>query len=171
LECDNRTSRLALVVTACVAYIFSKFIATAGGISLDQTEYWLLGLVPIIFIMAIVRATHPSDCRRGDLEDTVNFLSWCWIASLLCFLFLRTTLISEAFEFPLYRSFQYHMLVPNFLLSCWYTALGYGMISLAHVLVPHSTQSRAKPIGCITLCLGAILNAAMFDVLLFFHVS
>ena len=64
-EFGTPLSYTSLVVTACVTYVLSKFIATSGNISLDQPEYWLLALVPLILIHLVARfsgAGLPEEC-------------------------------------------------------------------------------------------------------------
>jgi hypothetical protein len=155
---------LLLVLGACVAYLLARFIATAGAISLDEPEYWLLALVPLVLINLMAKFTGRNN-RDNELTDA-NFHMLCWITSLLWFLVLRTTLLSEYFEFSLYRYFQYKMLVPYLMLSCVYSLLGYGtMLALLLLRRPRT----ATPNGAIALCSGALLNSALFYLLVLRH--
>jgi hypothetical protein len=154
---------LLLVLGACVAYLLARFIATAGAISLDEPEYWLLALAPVVLTILIAKIPRRNNQDHDRLLDA-NFYTLCWIASLIWFLILRTTLLSEYFEFPLYRYFQYKMHLPYLMLSCVYSLLGYGTI-LAVLL----GRRNVIPNSAMVLCSGALLNSALFYLLVLRH--
>jgi hypothetical protein len=153
-------SYLPLVLIACIAYLFSRFVATAGAISLDQPEYWLLALVPLITFTLVARILNRSNIDQKRFAES-NFYTLCWIASLSWFLILRTTLLSESFEFPVYRYFEYKMVAPYLLLSCAYTLLGYATI----LTLLRGRKSR----NVLRVFLGVLLNFAFFYFLVLRH--
>jgi hypothetical protein len=153
-----------LLFLACLTYVISKFIASGGATALDQPEYWLLGLVPLFLTHTASRFTVANEHASFAYG---NFYTLSWIASLLWFLFLRTTLLSELFEFPLYRLFNYQMMLPYLLLSCAYTLLGYGTMLL--VLAGRRIGFVLPAFGVVGLCCGFLLSSILFYVLLLFH--
>lgn len=165
----GRTITFALVVGVCISYVLSRFIATAGRVSLDQVEYWLLALVPVLVLTATARAISKSaNASPISRERDSKFYVCCWLSSLVCFLFFRTTLISEHFEFPIYRLVAFQPFLSYLLLSCIYTLLGYGL-ALAVSTMPRNKKILWRPNSWGGIAFTAILNSVMFDIMVFGH--
>lgn len=110
---------------AMALFVFAMNIATAGDVTLDRVEYWLIGLVPIGVYHGLDRLIGtPSRTAKTSLL-TIGL--WCWIATLFAYIFLQTLLISETIEFPVQGWLGYHSTASKLVIAGAYSLIGCAM--------------------------------------------
>ena len=166
----RRRSDYVVLLVGCVAFVAARNLTAGGRVTIDQFQYWLIGLLPflaIILAAAIYRYFVPSDEEGADFDE--GFFALAWLLSLLQFVALRVTLWSETFEFPLYEMLGFNLLAAKMILAVVYSVLGYATTLAVRQVV--SPQRKACAYHISGIGMGCSFNAVLFYVLVFSHTS
>jgi hypothetical protein len=154
-------SHYLLVLTGVFGYLLAKHIVSGGQVSLDQFEYWLLGIFAIAIILMMGRLSHVIDGGRGSVRLDSLLLVRCWVYSLICFVVLRASLYSETFEFPIYSALKYNFTYSHLAITAIYSLLGCAVAVAIPMLRRGEFPLRMQELP------GICLNFALFLVLMF----
>jgi hypothetical protein len=162
----GRTSDYFLIIAACVAYVAAKNITSNGRVTLDEFQYWLVGIIPFILLVAVSRTyRHYMAAVGARIYFDEGFFALAWLLTLLQFVALRVTLWSESFEFPIYETFSYNYLTARIIFSGLYSLYGYATAIAVSLLL--SNQRPMTVLGVWSIPIGCGLNAILFYVLVF----
>jgi hypothetical protein len=78
----SRVRDAALLVAGCVAFVDAKSITTAGGVRIDDLEYWLIGTIPLALLYAGSRAV---DRFARPPRTSARRLIALWVIALMLF--------------------------------------------------------------------------------------
>jgi len=152
-----------LLGLGCFLFTVSKYITSGGRITLSQPEYWLLGSIPVLALLLVSGWFRKPTARSTVFEQT--FLVWCWLFSLAAFISLRSSLLSETFEFPLYEALNYNPLLCYVPLAVIYSAFGFVAALGVRALLQGPAPTVRTGAGFVTIAL--LGNFLMFLGLVF----
>lgn len=149
-----------IALAALPLFLLTKNVASAGAVTVDRLEYWFCGLVPLIAYYGLRRLENSG---RIGLKDVFSIGVAAWLLSLVTYLVLQLTFLSETFEFPMQEKFGYSSPISMAFTSGIYVALG----SLFAVS-PCIRRRRIEMGGRLASTASAlVLNWVMFFTLVF----
>jgi hypothetical protein len=150
----------AVLPAALLLFLLAKNIASASAITVDRFEYWIVGLAPVLAYYGLGRL---EDSGRRGLKDVFSTGIAAWLLTLVAYLILQLTFLSEVLQFPIQEKFGYASPLSFAMSSAVYAAFG----SLgAFVLFMHRFRRDAAA-RFATVILALVLNWAMFFMLVF----
>lgn len=149
-----------IVLAALPLFLLTKNVATAGAVTVDRLEYWFCGLLPLIAYYGLGRLENSG---RTGLKDVFLIGIAAWLLSLVAYLVLQLTFLSETFEFPMQEKFGYSSPLSTAMTSGIYVTFG----SLC-ALLPYIRRYRADAEARLASAAFVLaLNWAMFFTLVF----
>ena len=78
--------------TAMVLFMLAKNISSGNDVTIDEFQYWTVGLIPFLFWTKITASLSQNELRTAG--------KMVWLVSLAAYLFSELTYLNE--RFPLY---------------------------------------------------------------------
>lgn len=149
-----------IVLAALPLFLLTKNIATAGAVTVDRLEYWFCGLLPLMAYYGLGRLENSG---RTGLKNVFLIGVAAWLLSLVAYLVLQLSFLSETFEFPLQEKFGYSSPISTALTSGIYVALG-SLCALSPFIKRHGVETGGR---LASAAFALALNWAMFFTLVF----
>jgi hypothetical protein len=149
-----------IVLAALPLFLLTKNVATAGVVTVDRLEYWFCGLLPLVAYCGLRRL---EKSRWTGLKDVFSIGVAAWLLSLVAYLVLQLTFLSETFEFPMQEKFGYSSPISTAMTSGIYVAFG-SLFALS----PYIRRQKVETGGRLASAAFALaLNWVMFFTLVF----
>jgi hypothetical protein len=149
-----------MFTAALLLFLLTKNIASAGAVTVDRFEYWICGLVPVMAYYGLERLEISS---RTGLKGVFLIGLTAWLLTLVAYLLLQLTFLSEVVEFPIQEKFGYASPISTAIVSGVYVSFG----SLGTLLLRIKSYKADATAHFVGAALAFALNWVLFFILVF----